>query len=78
MYTFVLTFYLLIPPTSQSSGSGMSPLWILGPSIGGGLFLLGYIGYGLWAAVSVLRGQDFRYRMIGPQLEKHFKSTKIE
>ncbi len=72
MYTFVLTFYLLIPPTGQSSDSGILPLWISGPSICGGLFLLGYIGYGLWAAVSVLRGREFRYWMIGPLLAKRF------
>jgi uncharacterized Tic20 family protein len=42
----------------------------------GVLFLLmlawmAYVGYGLFAAVSVLQGNDFRYVLLGPRLERY-------
>ena len=72
LYTIVLFFYLLTPQTNQSAGRDFWPLLILGPSCCGWLFLLGYVGYGLWGAVSVLRGQSFHYWIIGSQLERRF------
>lgn len=46
-----------------------------------GLLFLGlavwvvYIAYGLYGAVANLRGQDFRYVIIGPRLERYLKQT---
>ena len=44
----------------------------------GVLFLLmlawmAYVGYGLFAAVSVLQGNDFRYVFLGPRLERYLE-----
>jgi hypothetical protein len=32
---------------------------------------MAYVGYGLFAAVSVLQGNDFRYVLLGPRLERY-------
>jgi len=34
---------------------------------------LAYVGYGLFAAVSVLQGNDFRYVFLGPRLERYLE-----
>jgi uncharacterized Tic20 family protein len=34
---------------------------------------LAYVGYGLFAAVSVLQGNDFRYAFLGPRLENYLE-----
>ena len=36
---------------------------------------LAYVAYGLYAAVVILRGEDFRYRIIGPRLERYLEQT---
>jgi hypothetical protein len=46
----------------------------------GVLFLLmlawmAYVGYGLFAAVSVLQGNDFRYVSLGPRLERYLEQS---
>lgn len=43
----------------------------------GVLFLswLAYVGYGLFAAVSVLQGKDFRYVFLGPRLESYLEQS---
>ena len=74
VYTSILTFYLVAPSANQS-GNDLSPFLVLGPSCCGALFLLGYVSYGLWGAVSVLRGRDFEYLIIGSQLKRHLLSS---
>jgi uncharacterized Tic20 family protein len=34
---------------------------------------LAYVGYGLFGAVSVLQGRDFRYALLGPRLERYLE-----
>ena len=36
---------------------------------------LAYVGYGLYAAVSVLQGHDFRYVLLGPRLERYLEQS---
>jgi uncharacterized Tic20 family protein len=64
---------------SASLPQGMGMLWI--PALifsctFGVLFLLilawlAYVGYGLYGAVSVLQGHDFRYVFLGRRLERY-------
>lgn len=37
------------------------------------LLWLAYVGYGLFGAVRVLRGNDFRYVILGPWLERYLE-----
>jgi uncharacterized Tic20 family protein len=37
------------------------------------LACLAYVGYGLFAALSVLQGRDFRYVFLGPWLERYLQ-----
>jgi len=39
------------------------------------LFWLAYVGYGLFGAVSVLQGEDFRYVFVGPWLERYLEQA---
>lgn len=75
LFTTALVIYLITPQTSQSAGSDFTSLLILGPTCCGGLLLLGYVGYGLWGAVSVLQGRSFQYWIIGSRLERHFLNS---
>jgi uncharacterized Tic20 family protein len=34
-----------------------------------------YIGYGLYGAVAILRGKDFRYAVLGPRVERYLEQT---
>jgi hypothetical protein len=34
---------------------------------------MAYVGYGLFAAVSVLQGNEFRYAGLGPWLERYLE-----
>jgi hypothetical protein len=36
---------------------------------------LAYVGYGLYAAVSVLQGHDFRYVFLGHRLERYLEQS---
>jgi uncharacterized Tic20 family protein len=36
---------------------------------------LAYVGYGLFAALSVLQGTDFRYAFLGPRLESYLEQS---
>lgn len=37
---------------------------------------LAYVGYGLFGAVSVLQGRDFRYAVLGPWLERYLEQGR--
>lgn len=39
------------------------------------LLWLAYVGYGLFGAVSVLQGNDFRYVLLGPWLERYLERS---
>ncbi len=39
------------------------------------LVWLAYVGYGIFAAVSVLQGKEFRYAFLGPRLERYLEQA---
>jgi uncharacterized Tic20 family protein len=81
---YVCSFFVvpLLAIVSIPAGEGAAVcLPVLGMSCSFGiLFLimlgwLAYVGYGLFAAVSVLQGKDFRYVYLGPWLERYLEQT---
>ncbi|TKJ29243.1 MAG: hypothetical protein CEE40_08950 [Chloroflexi bacterium B3_Chlor] len=57
LYLLVVGFYLLL-----------AAFTVLGL-----MAWLGYVVYGLYGAVATLQGQDFRYAIIGPRLERYLQ-----
>jgi uncharacterized Tic20 family protein len=72
-YTFILTLYLLFPPTPNIRTTEPSAGLILYPSVIGWLVIVAYVVYAIWGGISVLRGHDFRYLIIGTRLEQFLK-----
>lgn len=78
-YTFILTMSLLFPSTPEASFTEPSAgLIILCPSIFGWLLVFAYVVYGVWGGVSILRGHDFRYLIIGSRLERFLEAREAK
>jgi hypothetical protein len=65
-YTLILVAYLMSPPPQGTIYSESSPLFIFVPCC----LQIAYVGYGIWGGISILRGNNFRYLIIGSQIER--------
>jgi uncharacterized Tic20 family protein len=76
---FVLPFAALVAAPLDEAGAVCVPLFTFSCTVAP-MFLvfvawLAYIGYGIYGAVSVLRGPDFRYAGLGPWLERYLEQA---
>lgn len=73
MVCYMVSFFgfMFTIPFMEETGAGPPPGFFLPFCVLGCLMLLGlaYLAYGFWAAVATLRGQDFRYVILGQWLE---------
>ncbi|MDY6877041.1 MAG: DUF4870 domain-containing protein [Chloroflexota bacterium] len=78
-----LGMFLLIPMSGTEPGAVdnvLATIATIFPFCVLGLFMLvgfAFVLYGLYGAVCVLRGNDFRYALIGPWLERYLNREKV-